>query len=482
MKGEYVFQKGVGKTIVFPLIADGSDAYYTGSLASLSIDAYKYGQANAPVSITISSTVSQLGSTGLCYVTISNSETDIGNGYEYIVIKISDGASGFKEQTVILSSAVKMNHLSIEADDTSEPALNIKGADSASVASVGLRVTGGSTTDSFSNAAEAIKLIGGNADVNGGAGEGLHIVSGFPNGTGMLVEGDGASGTAMELSANRGLHVVAGDVGIAIGADDNGIDITSNGRGIRVQGGADFAAVELRGGNASGADNAGEGLLIVGGVASGTGSSGTGVRVVGGDGGAMHAPGDGISVVGGASDDGTINAGNGIVAAAGAAVTAGGAGIKAVASGDGIDLDADNLQGIQDIPGIETKIDTVDSNVDAILVDTGTTIPATLSTIDGKIDTIDTVVDGVASDVTTIDSNVDAIVAKLPSGSISGFELSDTVDSVPVSQIFEYIMAMFNGRYLIDNPSAGDITFFKRDNVTGLSVINRTNVGRTRVS
>ena len=38
---------------------------------------------------------------------------------------------------------------------------------------------------------------------------------------------------------------------------------------------------------------------------------------------------------------------------------------------------------------------TVDSNVDAILVDTGTTLPATLTTIEGKVDTVDTVVDAV---------------------------------------------------------------------------------------
>ena len=50
---------------------------------------------------------------------------------------------------------------------------------------------------------------------------------------------------------------------------------------------------------------------------------------------------------------------------------------------------------------IEGKVDTVDSNVDAILVDTGTTIPATLSTMDGKIDTIDTVADSILSDTGT---------------------------------------------------------------------------------
>ena len=50
---------------------------------------------------------------------------------------------------------------------------------------------------------------------------------------------------------------------------------------------------------------------------------------------------------------------------------------------------------------IEGKVDTVDSNVDAVLVDTGTTLPATLSTMDGKIDTVDGIVDDILPDTGT---------------------------------------------------------------------------------
>jgi hypothetical protein len=61
---------------------------------------------------------------------------------------------------------------------------------------------------------------------------------------------------------------------------------------------------------------------------------------------------------------------------------------------------------------------TVDANVDAILVDTGTTLPATLTTIEGKIDTIDGIVDAILVDtdstlpglIATVDGNVDAIL------------------------------------------------------------------------
>ena len=67
---------------------------------------------------------------------------------------------------------------------------------------------------------------------------------------------------------------------------------------------------------------------------------------------------------------------------------------------------------------IEGKVDTVDTVADAILVDTGTTLPATLTTIEGKVDTVDTVVDAILVDtgtdipaaLTTIDTVVDAVL------------------------------------------------------------------------
>jgi hypothetical protein len=101
---------------------------------------------------------------------------------------------------------------------------------------------------------------------------------------------------------------------------------------------------------------------------------------------------------------------------------------------------------------LDTQLGTIDGNVDAILVDTGTTLPATLSTIDGNVDSIledtgttlpatlttiagyiDTEVAAIkavtdnlpdsgaltslaqASELATVDSNVDAIKAKTDS-------------------------------------------------------------------
>ena len=70
------------------------------------------------------------------------------------------------------------------------------------------------------------------------------------------------------------------------------------------------------------------------------------------------------------------------------------------------------------ISGVETKVDTVDANVDAILVDTGTTIPGTIATVDANVDailvdtgtTLPAQISGVETKVDTVDANVDAVL------------------------------------------------------------------------
>ncbi len=67
---------------------------------------------------------------------------------------------------------------------------------------------------------------------------------------------------------------------------------------------------------------------------------------------------------------------------------------------------------ILDARASQASVDTVDSNVDAILVDTGTTLPASLSTIDSNVDAV--LVDTgttLPATLATIDGNVDSILA-----------------------------------------------------------------------
>ena len=77
-----------------------------------------------------------------------------------------------------------------------------------------------------------------------------------------------------------------------------------------------------------------------------------------------------------------------------------------------------------DTTSIETKVDLIDTFVDtevaaiktvvdAILEDTGTTIPATITTIDNEIAAIKTVVDNVETDTTAIEADTQSIEAKI---------------------------------------------------------------------
>jgi hypothetical protein len=59
-------------------------------------------------------------------------------------------------------------------------------------------------------------------------------------------------------------------------------------------------------------------------------------------------------------------------------------------------------------------------------------------------------------------------------------KLSDTIDGVSVSVILEVLMAMANGRFAKNVPSAGYYTFYKRDNTTPLFVMYADDAGRTR--
>jgi len=62
--------------------------------------------------------------------------------------------------------------------------------------------------------------------------------------------------------------------------------------------------------------------------------------------------------------------------------------------------------------------------------------------------------------------------------------LDTLIDGISVETVYELLMAMVNGRFAKGVPTIGDITFYKRDNVTPLTVVNvDENTGeRTRLS
>ncbi len=116
---------------------------------------------------------------------------------------------------------------------------------------------------------------------------------------------------------------------------------------------------------------------------------------------------------------------------------------------------------------------------------TGSTFPAQQTqAADILIDTASLISDVTAllSGLGVVDGNVDSIVAKLPSGIISDYDPSiDTADGITHTNILQMVLAMVNGRFKKDFPSAGQITFYKRDNVTALFTVTVSTTERTRV-
>lgn len=62
--------------------------------------------------------------------------------------------------------------------------------------------------------------------------------------------------------------------------------------------------------------------------------------------------------------------------------------------------------------------------------------------------------------------------------------LNTLVDGISIQDVNEYLMAMANGNFAKGVPTIGDITFYKRDGVTPLFVVNidEDNGTRTRLS
>ena len=100
---------------------------------------------------------------------------------------------------------------------------------------------------------------------------------------------------------------------------------------------------------------------------------------------------------------------------------------------DGIKAVTDNLPDSGALSSLATAsaVATVDTNVDAVLVDTGTTLPATLSTIDGKVDTVDTVVDSISS---TLSSGV--TVATISDGAIGADAVADIWSTTALAESY----------------------------------------------
>lgn len=109
----------------------------------------------------------------------------------------------------------------------------------------------------------------------------------------------------------------------------------------------------------------------------------------------------------------------------------------------------DTLEHIRDeLTTIEGKVDTVDGVADAILVDTGTTLPATLTTMEGKIDTVDGVADSILSEIqngtyglSALEALVDDLESRIPD-TVSLANINAQVDSAIETYHLDHILAV----------------------------------------
>lgn len=124
---------------------------------------------------------------------------------------------------------------------------------------------------------------------------------------------------------------------------------------------------------------------------------------------------------------------------------------------------------------IDDKLDHLGADTADILA----AVAAVQSTVDGIAATA-----ALESTSTAILSGVGAIIAKLPAtGLISNYDpATSTVDGMTYEYIYELIAALVNGRYALDTPGPCDITFFKRNSTTPLTIVHVAQTGRTRLS
>ena len=144
---------------------------------------------------------------------------------------------------------------------------------------------------------------------------------------------------------------------------------------------------------------------------------------------------------------------------------------------------ADKEEILVDTGNIETDTQDIQSNLGTPPdLGSGATLANNLTDIAGAgFDSGDNLV-AIKALLETDDGKLDAIVAKLPaSGAISNLQIDTTFDGVRLDRSFENINAMFNGKFSKDVPTDGQITFYKRDNATPLSIVSVSDTERNRI-
>ena len=446
-------------------------------------------------------------------------------GHDGIVAQSLNAGEGIKALGEGAGAGVK-----IESGDTTAFGLDIDGSSNAvnitSAANAAVKITGATHGIEIDAATNGIEI---SATAIGIRATGATGISALGTAAGMNLGGLTSSGKGLRITSlgtDEALDIQATGTNKAVNIESvNGeainVETTGSGRAIKVfspsnealyitSAGSGKSAVALYANDGNGLNIAGDGGYSAVEIEN-VGSSGNGIDITG------HTTGKDIN----AKEIGTpIDLGDGASISAGLSALAGKTadaasydrttdsneairdqGDSAWTTGAGI-----SAQDVRDAMGLTSTggADSIDDKLNALEIQNGDIYTDTQALISGiatvlsDISDLETDVASVQADTTAIISDISdletdvasvqvdttAIVSKLPlSGTISNFNPATyTVDGMTFTYINELIAALVNGRYKLDTPDAGKITFYKRDNVSVLTVVDVTTLGRTRIS
>lgn len=352
----------------------------------------------------------------------------------------------------------------------------------------GIKAVG--TSEFFS--AHGIYAEGSSANGSGlyvigkGTGSGIKAEVAYP-GTGSAVYAYAPTGHGIHAASSYGdgIHGDAGSNPDSAGIHGKGFTYTPNagirgsgGGGTNMQSGPGIAAISPNI-TSGGLYNGGDGILVVGGSTI-EGAGGVGIRITGGisEIGEDHgqaikitSTGDAIHIQSGSPGSRCINIEGNEPNQSGIRISMTQYGSK------GIDIGASNGVGVK-----VSATDAVDArgSANGVIIEGGFGYGAFIKGSGENFAVVSIVKDygnGVGLN----------IQGSVGSKDISAKEfdniptLSTTVDGVSIEKIYEYNMAMANGKYKIDYPNPGDVTFYERNGETGLFTVHVTPTGRTRV-
>lgn len=353
-----------------------------------------------------------------------------------------------------------------------EIAAGVSGADaglSIEGSSHGIAITGsGGHGISVNGAQNGIYAEGTGANagvsIQGGAtGSGVTIDSGASGMSGVRMTGQhsGLYLSQLDIGVGAGLFISGNNGGAIIEAENLGVSILSDGAealriesagnsvGVNILGGTDSAGLQILGNGIGAGASIQGGATGVGASIHGGATSGDGLYCISTLGHGIYANGGGASsgfhaVAGINGTAGIFGQGNG--SAAGIAAHGG-------ATGNGFSgVGGANASGMYLLKGAGTGHDLTFATPDCTLP----IVTQVTSAVDINSN----------SDITAIKAQTDQLIF--------------IVDGVSTSATMSNLLSMASGKFKKDYPNAGDVTFFKQDNVTPAFTMNISTTQRTR--